>query len=112
MVSTIPAIPGSVSVAPIRRQDPEDQPHVQDQRDGGEHPEQPVAQHHEDQHGGEGHERGEFARRDAVGAQFRPDGAFFEEGHLGGQRARAQQDRQLGRAFHREIARDLPRPAR
>ena len=73
MVSTIPAIPGRVSVAPDQAQHAKDQSDVQDQRKAREDPEETVTQHHEDQHRGKGHQRRDLARGDAVGAQFRPE---------------------------------------
>jgi hypothetical protein len=57
MVSTIPAMPGSVSVAPIRLSTPKISPTFRISATAGEDPEQAVAQDHEDQHGDEGHQR-------------------------------------------------------
>ena len=48
MVRMMPAMPGSVSVAPMRRLDAEHQDHVDDEREQREQAEQPVDRDHED----------------------------------------------------------------
>ena len=47
MVSTMPAMPGSVSVAPSSDSDADDQHDVEDQRDVGEEAEQAIGDDHE-----------------------------------------------------------------
>ena len=95
MVSTIPAIPGSVSVPPIDDKHAKDQRHVDHQRDIGKEPEQAIAREHEQPHRDNADHRRDLARINAVLPQFRADGALFQEVHLRRQGPRPQQHRQL-----------------
>ena len=50
IVSTMPAMPGSVSVAPKAAEERQQEEHVQHQRDVGEHARAAVVEDHEEDH--------------------------------------------------------------
>ena len=85
---------------------------VQDERDVGDHPGEPVVDHHEDE---DHHRRGEdrdHPLADRVGAERRPDGPFLQDRHRGGEGALAQHDGEVACLVDRELAGDHGAAAR
>ena len=102
----MPAMPGRVNVAPSSDSDAEHQAQVEDQRDVGEHAEQPVEQHHEDDDQHDPDDAGDRAGMDRIGAELGPDRALLEDRDRRRQGAGAQQQCQVARRLHREAAGD------
>nr|GEU28151.1 hypothetical protein [Tanacetum cinerariifolium] len=90
-----------------QRQDRDQQQQVARQRNHAEHAEHHVVDDHEDGNGGKAVHRRVQAFFHVLGAQLRADRAFLDHFHRGGQRARAQQQRQLGRVLGVAHAGDL-----
>ena len=82
--------------------------HVDRHRDIGEQPEQAVSRQHEDDHHRRADVRRYLAFGDRVRAEAGADGALLDDGQRRGQRAGAQQDRQIVGALHGETAGNLP----
>ena len=96
MVSTMPAMPGSVSVAPSSDSAAMIMRDVNGERDVGEEAEEAVGHEHEadDQHGGD-HAR-DLAGADEVRTEARPDRALLDDGRASPaarRRAAAPRDR-------------------
>ena len=102
----MPAMPGSVRVAPQDRHRGHDHDDVDDQADVGEHPEQPVASDHEDDDQDHADDGGAFTGLDRVGAQPGADGALLEHGERCRQGAGAQQQGQVLGLVDAEVAGD------
>ncbi len=100
-VSTMPAMPGSVSVALSSDRTPKIIADVDRDRDVGEQAEQAVGHEHEDDD-----ERGAdigraLALLDRILAEPGADGALLDDGQRRRQRAGAQQDREIVRRLRR-----------
>ena len=111
MVSTMPAMPGSVSVAWNKVRMAVSSTMLTPSASAGESAEQSVADADEDGDGEQTEDRGVLAGLHRIRAQLRPDGALFDDAKRGGKRARVQQHGELARRLHREIALDIALPA-
>ena len=94
-----------------QRQDAEDHADIDRDRDVGEQAEQAVGHQHEEDHQGGADDRGVLALGDRVLAEAGADHALLDRRELGRQRAGAQQDREVVRGLHGEVAGNLPAPA-
>ena len=95
MVSTMPAMPGSVSVAPQQHEAGEDEGDMDQQRDIGEDAEDAIGHQHIDADESRADIGRALAGVDRILAEARPDGALLDDGELGRKRAGAQQDGEI-----------------
>ena len=101
MVSTMPAMPGKVSVAPSSDSMRDDHRHVHGQRDVGDEAEEAVGDEHEDDDEDAGDDAGDLAGMDGILAEAGTDGALLDDGQRRRQRAGAQQHGEVVGALRR-----------
>ena len=106
-VSTMPAMPGKVSVALRSDSTPKIIEHVHRDRDVRENAEQSVGQDHEHDHERAADVGCELALVDRVLAEARADDALLDRRQFRRQCAGAQQDRKIVGAFDGEVAGNL-----
>ena len=107
--STKPAMPGSVSTACAADSSAEQRQHVDDQRDVGEQPRQPVHHRHEDQHEAQADHRGVERLLQVFGTEDRADVILFDDRRRHRQRAGVQLVGQQRDLVFGERAGDLTR---
>ena len=95
IVRTKPAMPGQRHDGADVGHQAEQDDQVEDQRHHRVHARQPVVDQHEHDDQQQADDRRQHAGADRVGAERRADGALFEVGQRGRQRARAQHQRQV-----------------
>jgi hypothetical protein len=95
MPSTMPAMPGSVRVAPSALMPAKGEDHIERQGDVGHQSPAAVQHEHEQEHQHEGRNAGVDTLLDDIAAQVGADAALLDDGQLGGQRPGPQQRRQV-----------------
>ena len=112
MVSTMPMMPGSVSVALSSDSTPKIIADVDADRDAGEDAEQAVGHDHEHDHERRAVIGGVLALLDRILAEARADDALLDDRQRRRQCAGAQQDGEIVRRLDREAAGNLARARR
>ncbi len=110
--ATCPAMPGRVSVAPMKDMQTHQHHEVGEQRDVGENAEQAIADNHEGDHAEETDQRRDDPGADRVRPEARADRALLDDRKLRRQRAGTQHDRQIARLLDREVVRKSGRRRR